>query len=516
MPRIFALLLATGCAEPDQAMPRVADDAGEGGAAGAPSAATAGGHAQASTGAGGSDAPETPQPFEVWRHREPIYELYVRHFSEEGTFQGVEARLPELKALGVGIIWLLPVHEIGSIVSVDGSVAIEAPHGNPYAVRSYERLAAEYGSEGTEESAQADLKSLVESAHALEMKVILDWVPNHTAWDNPLIQERPDWYVWENGAIKPVGPEFQWIAQLDWSKPALHQYMADRMVDFTERFDLDGFRIDFAHSMPLAFFSDLRARLEQIKPVFLLAESGEVGFHPTFDMTYDWNVYPLFGDVAWGAKPVSAIDDALLHTQLIPYADQPDALVMRMTYNHDDNGKFTLAERYRGGIKTFAVLACTLPGKPLIFDGQEVGMNVFDGRGVQHSINLGHDPAVKIDWSDPEGYRPFYTKLLQLFRANPALHQPGMGDFRKIDTLPSMPAYAFVRRSGESSVVVLLNLSDQPLPSVTLVPTENAGSIDGDYVELFSETAVSLAAGQSLALEPWGYRVYVKGPLMSD
>src|SRR6187402_344848 len=100
-------------------------------------------------------ASDLREPFAVWRQREPIYELYVRHFSEEGTFKGVEARLPELKALGIGIVWLLPVHEIGSIVSVNGSAAIDAPHGNPYAVKSYERLNPEYGSLGTEESAEA-------------------------------------------------------------------------------------------------------------------------------------------------------------------------------------------------------------------------------------------------------------------------------------------------------------------------------------------------------------------------
>jgi glycosidase len=501
---VFSLLFGAACA--DAPAPPSEGTGGGGG----PSIASTGG----AGGGGGTPAP--PDPFEVWRRREPIYELYVRHFSEEGTFKGVEAKLPELKALGVGVVWLLPVHEIGSIVPANGGEAIDAPHGNPYAVKSYERLNPEYGSDGTEASAEADLKSLVASAHGLGMRVILDWVPNHTAWDNPLVEQHPDWYVWQDGAIKPVSPEFPWIAQLDWSKPALHDYMANVMVDFTERFDLDGFRIDFAHSMPLGFFGELRSRLEQVKPVFLLAESGEVGFHPTFDMTYDWNVYPLLGDVASGAKPVSAIDDALLFTQLVPYADMPDALIMRMTYNHDDNGKFTLSERYHGGIKTFAVLACTLPGKPLIFDGQEAGMNVFDGQTVKHSINLGHDPKVKIDWSDPEGYRPFYTKLLQLFRASPALHQPGMSDFRKIDTVPSHPAYSYVRRSGASRVLVVLNLSDQALPSVTLTPTENAGSIDGDYVELFSGAPTALAAGQSLSLAPWEYRVYVRGPRTSD
>jgi glycosidase len=438
------------------------------------------------------------EPFEVWRHKEPIYELYVRHFSPEGTFKGVEARLGELRALGIGIIWLLPVHEIGSLDHID------APHGNPYAVKSYERLNPEYGTD-------QDLRDLVAAAHGLGMHVILDWVPNHTAWDNHLITEHPEWYVRHDGRIQPVAGEFNWIAQLDWSNTQLRAYMTEQMVDWVRRFDLDGFRIDFAHHMPIDYFTSLRTALEAEKPVFLLAEAGDPTFHQAFDMIYDWSVYPVFGDVAWGGSP-SAIDDALLHRQLIPYASMPEALVMRMTYNHDDNGKFTLHDRYRGGTKTFAVLATLLPGKPLVFDGQEVGMNVFDGQQTRPSINLGHDPRVKIDWSDPDGYRPFYTKLLQLHRASSALHQPGMADFRKIDTVPNDHVYSFVRRDGANTVLVVVNLSANDYPALRLAPAENAGAIDGTYVELFSEHAVEVGAGSTLHLEPWGYRVYVQGP----
>jgi glycosidase len=505
---ILSLSLSVACATAEG--PMAADLADRNGSMDASSTNNRGedGGAQANVDAGAAPS----EPFDVWRRREPIYELYVRHFSAAGNFKGVEAKLPELKALGVGIVWLLPLNEIGSKVPAHGGQAIDAPHGNPYAVKSYERVNAEYGSDGTEASAEADLISLVARAHQLGMHVIVDWVPNHTAWDNPMIESHPDWYARENGAIKRVSAEFPWIAQLDWSKLALRDYMATVMESWIQKFDIDGFRIDYAHSMPRDFFAQLRPRLEKVKPVFLLAEAGAVDFHPTFDMTYDWNVYPLFGEVAHGTKPPSALDDVLLETQLVPYASMPDALVMRMTYNHDDNGKFALADRYRGGIKTFAVLSCTLPGKPLIFDGQEVGMNVFDGQTVRPSINLGHDPAVKIDWSDPDGYRPFYTKLLQLFRANPALHHAGMADFRKIDTVPSAPSYAFVRRDGANTVLVVLNLSGSDLPAVVLAPAPNAGPIAGDYVELFTGEHETLAAGQSMHLTGWDYRVYVQGP----
>ena len=198
----------------------------------------------------------------------------------------------------------------------------------------------------------------------------------------------------------------------------------------------------------------------------------------------------------------------------IPYAERPDALVMRMTYNHDDNGKFTLADRYRGGIKTFAVLAALLPGKPMVFDGQEVGMNVFDGQTVRPSINLGHDPRVKIDWADPDGYRPFYTKLLQLFRANPALHQPGMADFRKLDTHPSDGPYAFVRRDGANTVVVIVNLSANDVCERRRSSRRRTSArIEGDLRRAVQRADRAAPRGQAAHLAPWEYRVYVQGPL---
>lgn len=445
------------------------------------------------SGAGLADAAvdelvDTREPFEVWRHREPIYELYVRHFSASGDFAGVEARLDELKALGVGILWLLPVNEIGSIDHID------APHGNPYAVKAYERLNPEYGTE-------EQFRSLIRAAHHRGMSVLVDWVPNHTAWDNHLITEHPEWYVHRDGAIASVGGDFEWIAQLDWSNADLRRYMTGVMTDWVREYDFDGFRIDFAHHMPIDYFEELRRELEKIKPVFLLAEAGDVARHPAFDMTYDWDVYPVLGDVAHGARQASAIDDELYFDQLLPYQDKPEALIMRMTYNHDDNGRFTLPERYRGGVKAAAVLACTLPGKPLVFEGQEVG----------DSKSLGHDPAIKTDWSDPDGFRPFYTKLLQLFRASSALHHPGMADFRKIDLVPGDYPYAFVRRDGANVVLVIVNLSPNEYPSVVIAPQPNAGAIDGTYTELFSGEVATLHAGQTIRLAPWEYRVYVQG-----
>ena len=244
------------------------------------------------------------EPFDVWRRREPIYELYVRHFSPAGNFKGVEAKLPELKALGIGIVWLLPVNEIGSIVAANGGQAIDAPHGNPYAVKSYERVNPEYGSDGTEASAEADLKSLVASAHALGMHVILDWVPNHTAWDNPLTVTASRLVRARERRRDQAGERRVSVDRaarlVEARAPRVHDD-ADGVVDAEASTSTAS-----ASTSPIRCrsrsSSSCRVRLEKVKPVFLLAEAGAVGFHPAFDMTYDWNVYPLLGDVGWGAS----------------------------------------------------------------------------------------------------------------------------------------------------------------------------------------------------------------------
>ncbi|MGH6611884.1 MAG: alpha-amylase family glycosyl hydrolase, partial [Burkholderiaceae bacterium] len=228
--------------------------------------------------------PYAPSPYIQIRHPEwtrdaVIYQLNTRQFTREGTLRAAQAELPRLAKLGVGIVWLMPIHPIGE-KNRKGTL------GSPYTVREYRAVNPELGT-------LDDLKAFVAEAHRLEMRVILDWVANHTAWDNPLVAQHPDWYVsdWK-GDFQPT-PWWDWsdIIDLDYAQPGLRKYMTEAMAYWVREADIDGYRCDVAGFVPLDFWNNVRRELEAVKPgnVFLLAEWEERDLHAhAFDMSYAW------------------------------------------------------------------------------------------------------------------------------------------------------------------------------------------------------------------------------------
>ncbi len=215
-----------------------------------------------------------------WSKNATIYQINTRQFTPEGTFGAAEKQLPRLKELGAVILWLMPVHEIG-VRNRKGSL------GSPYAVRDYYSVNREFG-------ALADLKHFVNAAHSLGMVVILDWVANHTAWDNPLVAEHPEWYArdWK-GDFRPT-PWWDWpdIIDFDYAQPAVRRYMTDALRYWVSEVDVDGYRCDVAGFVPTDFWNNVRKELDAIKPVFMLAEWESRDLHAeAFDMTYAWRVY---------------------------------------------------------------------------------------------------------------------------------------------------------------------------------------------------------------------------------
>jgi len=209
--------------------------------------------------------PYEPQPYVIvnhpeWSKQAAIYQINTRQFSEAGTFAEVEQALPRIKALGTDIIWLMPVHPIGQ-VNRKGSL------GSPYSVQDYYGVNPEFGT-------LDDLKSLINAAHAQGMYVILDWVANHTAWDNPLHEAHPEWYERNyRGEFTPT-PWWDWsdIIDLDYSNPELRHYMTEAMVYWVREVGVDGFRADVAGFVPVDFWEQVRRELDAVKPVFMLAE----------------------------------------------------------------------------------------------------------------------------------------------------------------------------------------------------------------------------------------------------
>ena len=417
-----------------------------------------------------ADAPGRPVRSMVrhpdWSVKANIYEVNIRQYTPEGTFRAFERHLPRLRRMGVDILWIMPINPISEKNR-------KGPLGSYYAVRDYKAVNPEFGD-------LEDFRRLVKQAHALGMKVIIDWVANHTGWDNVWISQHPDWFQRDaKGEIGPfsyVDPNDHhvevWadVVGLDYRQPALWDGMIDAMRYWVKTADIDGFRCDVAPRVPTPFWERARRELEQIKPVFMLAEGDEPGEQVrAFDMSYDWGLYQLMVKVAHGKAPVRALGD---YYRTPPRTFPVGAYRMTLTSDHDENSwNGTDRELYGDAARPMAVLAATLPGMPLIYSGQESGLD-------KRLEFFRRDP---IDWRTYDR-ADFYAALLKLKHETPALWNGTAGGDLRVVELGSDKVFAFIRTRGRSRVRVLVNLSAAP-------------------------QAVSGAGFRAETIEPWGYRI---------
>jgi len=415
-----------------------------------------------------------------WVRHETIYEVNVRQFSTAGNFAGVEADLPRLRQLGVGVLWLMPIHPIGEQNR-------KGPLGSPYAVRDYYGVNPEFGTE-------ADFARLVEAAHAQGFRVILDWVGNHTAWDNPLVTQHPEFYVHDaqGHGVPPSGTDWTDVVQLDFTNHAVWDYEIAAMTHWIRDFKIDGFRCDFASGVPTAFWDELSARLRAVRPdLFLLAEA-EVPQEQrrAFQASYSFGMMKVFNDVATGGAGVSRIDDELARSQvLFPQG----AILMRYTTNHDENSwNGTVFERLGGGVESFAALTFMLDGIPLIYNGQEAGL----------------DRRLKFFERDPISWHPhplteFYRTLCTLKRTDPALRTGA--PMRRIATTANGSVYAVLREAaGGHRAVSFCNLTAKDATVEAVDP-----ALNGRWRDVFTGENVTWQVPVSFPLAAWKYRVLV-------
>jgi glycosidase len=412
-----------------------------------------------------------------WIRNQTIYEVNVRQFSAAGNFAGVEAALPRLKQLGVGVLWLMPVYPIGEVNR-------KGPLGSPYSVRDYEGIDPAYGT-------AADFARLVHAAHADGFRVILDWVGNHTAWDNPLVKEHPDFYVHnaQGQCVPPSGTDWTDVVQLDFKNHAVWDYEAAAMTYWIRHFGVDGFRCDFASGIPTAFWDDVSARLRAVRPdLFLLAEAEvpQEQLH-AFNASYSFGMMTAFNDVAKGRAPVSAIADELARTHVL---FPKGAALMRYTTNHDENSwNGTVFERLGGGVESFAVMTYMLDGIPLIYDGQEDGLN--------HRLAFfQRDP---IAWH-ASPLTDFYRTLCTLRRTDPALWTGAA--MHRIATTENGTVYAILREAKGRKVVSFCNLTAKEATVEAADP-----ALDGRWRDVFSGETVTWQAPVTFPLAAWKYRV---------
>ncbi len=417
-----------------------------------------------------------------WSKDAVLYQINTRQFTPEGTFKAAQAQLPRLKELGVDVLWLMPIHPIGK-ENRKGTL------GSPYSVQDYYAVNPELGTE-------ADFKAFVDAAHAQGFKVILDLVANHTAWDNALAKEHPDWYEksWE-GKFRPT-PWWDWsdIIDLDWSKPGVREHVGGAMEKWVRDFGVDGYRADVAGYIPLDFWETMRGRLDAIRPVFMLGEVQQTAHHfSAFDATYAWDWHNTTKNVAHGKGNA---------TSFYGYYAENESLwpreAMRMTYieNHDSNAwEGTTAENYGPALKVMTALSFTGEGIPLVYNGMEA----CNAKRLEF---FEKDP---INWAQADGcdYGQLLKNLIAFRKANPALANGQWGArMVKVETDKPEQLFAWVRQQGGNKVLGLFNMSGQP---VTAKFTDALPA--GVYDEFGTGDRVTVAEGDTVTLPAWGFRL---------
>ena len=418
----------------------------------------------------------------AWSQQAVIYQINTRQFTPAGTIKAAQGELPRLKALGVDILWLMPVQPIG-VKNRKGTL------GSPYSIRDYRSVNPELGT-------MADLKSFVAAAHAQGMHVVLDWVANHTSWDNALVVQHPDWYEHDWQGKMHSTPWWDWsdIVDLDYRSPGLRRYMTEAMLMFVREADIDGFRADVAGYVPPDFWEKLRRDASAIKPVWMLAEWGQRDVHmKAFDASYGWD---------W-AKPLMAIGQGKGDvTGLFGYFSENEsawpagAQRMIFTSNHDENAwAGTEFERYGPALANATVLQFTGEGIPLVYNGQEAG----NDRRLKF---FERDPIV---WKDAP-QRAEYQRLIKFRDAHPALWNAPWGA-RMVQVTNSEPTkvFSFVRAKSGDAVMVVQNYSASPL-TVSLGPVP----YPGEWVEADGGAFTRLEEGSKVTLMPWTSRLYTR------
>ncbi len=381
-----------------------------------------------------------------WTRQASVYEVNIRQYTPEGTLRAFMQHLPRLARMGVDILWLMPIQPIGL-------QARKGPLGSYYAIRDHTAVNPEFGT-------LEDARALVRRAHELGLKVILDWVANHTAWDHPWTTAHTDWYQLDaQGKIFPVTfnagtPQVEhWtdVVALDYRQRPLWDAMVDAMAFWVRECDLDGFRCDVAGLVPTPFWNHARAALERLKPLFMLAEWSEPELHDAFDMTYGWDLTEVLQKIAAGRADADALRD-WVRAPGGGKAFPAHAYRMRFTSNHDHNSWHGHdGELWGPAFEAMAVLAATLPGMPLVYSGQEAGLAKRLAFFEKDTIDFSRLPR-----------EAFYTRLLGLKRRHPALANGQYGAPVELLDAGDPSVFAFRRAQGGDAVTVVVNLGAAP------------------------------------------------------
>ena len=416
----------------------------------------------------------------AWSYQSNIYEVNLRQYSPSGSIKDFEKHLPRLKNMGVEILWFMPITPIG----IEGRKMTETELGSYYAVRNYKQVNPEFGT-------MADWKALVKHAHAMGFKVITDWVPNHSAPDNPWIKDHPNFYAKDkNGVIIPPNPDWTDTRKLNYASRELRDSMIGAMKFWVRETNIDGFRCDVAGDVPTDFWKECIKSLKKIKNVFMLAEAEKPELHLAgFDETYTWSIMNAMADVYARKRRLSHLDSVINH-DIKTYPK--NAFRLYFSTNHDWNSwEGTEFEKYGDAYKAVAVFTQTMyQSVPLIYSGQEAA----NKRRLKFFIKD------SIAWGNYE-MAAFYRTLLNLRKNNIALAADA--SYKKLITANDVAIFAYTREKQGRKVAVILNLSGHPQRF-----TIKDKSVYGKAQNVFTKKTENISGTYVYDLAPWDFLVY--------
>jgi alpha-amylase len=419
-----------------------------------------------------------------WIHSTNVYEVNVRQYTPEGTFNAFAKQLPRLKEMGVETLWFMPITPIAK-------KQMKGTMGSYYACSDYTAINTEFGDLN-------DFKNLVKLAHSMGFKVIIDWVANHTGWDHVWTKTHPEYY--EKDALTndfKVASGMDDIIELDFKNAALRKAMIDAMRYWITECDIDGYRCDLAFWVELDFWLEARAELEKTKTLFWLAESDPIenpDYFKAFDACYTWGWMHKTEDFYKKHQDKNVLDSLLQQYNTIC---QSTNIPLWFTSNHDENSwNGSEYEKYGDMAKTLAVFSFTWNGMPMIYSGQE----------LPNTKRLKFFDKDVIEWNGKYELADFYKTLLTLKKNNPALNTADAAvTTYLINTTANSNILAFVRRNGNNEVVSLLNFSNQKV-SFTL----NGTQLLGNFKNVFTNTPLDFTTTKNFEMQPWEYLVAEK------
>ena len=427
------------------------------------------------------------KPFEhpKWSYSANIYEVNLRQYTLEGTFEAFSKHLPRLRDMGVKILWFMPITPISQIGRL-GTL------GSYYAVQDYVATNPEFGT-------IEDFKKLVKEAHALDFKVLIDWVADHSGNDHAWISEYPEYYCYDANHVLHHPHGWSDVAQLNYENPELRKVMIECMKFWITECDIDGYRCDMAHLVPLDFWIQAKKKLSKCKDnLFWLAECEKQTYHEVFDATYTWKWMHASEEFYHGRMNLHALLTVLYKSVTeFPY----DGFRAYFTANHDENSwNGTEFEKYGDAAMLMAVFSCTWNGIPLIYSGQE----------MPNKKRLKFFEKDPIEWDGEFELHDFYKTLLLLHSTNPSLRPGDLSVLTKIVSHPNdYQVFAFSRKNGNDEVLVILNFSAGEM-------NFQVADMHGLFRNVFGGRDINFDLEDHVYLRPWGYLVFEKLPMLAE